>query len=437
MKYLDHPLLQTDSPYITVRIPLICLACMGLMITTSNCHKASSVTSSEHRSPSPTPQSALIDSIDQLLHASLQDSLTAGAVVHIAQDGHTIYHKAVGYARISDDGRRPLAKMEPMTVDHVYDLASLTKVLATTYAIMLMVDDGLVGIDDPVSHYIPNFSGGYKDSITLRHLLTHTAGLQPWLPVYFHADTPAASIDYITHLPVDSSIGVVRRYSDLGFMLLGSIVERVSGSSLDRYLKDRLYIPLQLSKTTYTPTIHQGPFAVTSYGNPFEHRMIADDGFGYHCHENVRDFMGWRKHVLSGEVNDGNAHHAFQGVAGHAGLFSTAAEVARLVDLLLTCGVYQDRPIISCETISQFLTQDDLGHGLGWAMAAPTLPQVELPVGSFGHTGFTGTFALGVPDRQMSIVVLTNRQHMDVGSDGHYPSVTLLRSRIIHFALQL
>ena len=232
-------------------------------------------------------------------------------------------------------------------------------------------------------------------------------------------------------------------------MLLGYLIEAVTGRPLDVFLTEALYEPLGLHATAFQPRSHDlKGFAVTSHGNPFEKRMVADDDFGYLCDEDPNSFTRWRTYVLDGEVNDGNAYHANNGVAGHAGLFSTASELNVLMTLLLNEGVYEGNvtlPQVRSHAVpgEMFLTKlrrrgknnyqvfvASFANGLGWAMSTNDLPADSLPEGSFGHTGFTGTYALGVPGEDFSIILLTNRQNNGVQSSGDYHSVDPLRREI-------
>ena len=322
-----------------------------------------------------------------------------------------------------------MASPVEMTPDHIFDLASLTKVFATTMGFMLLVDEGKVLLNAPVKTYLPAFSSAQKDSITVRHLLTHSAGLYPWKPTYYHAADKQQTFAFINQLDLAYPVGEARHYSDPGFMLLGYVIEAVSGQPLDAYLQDALYNKLNLKNTGFNLTRSPEVFAATSHGNPFEMRMVADDNFGYVCEEDPDDFTGWRERVLIGEVNDGNAYYAHQGVAGHAGLFSTASDLHVLLNLLLNKGQHNGEQVISSATVTQFLTMDALGNGLGWAMS-PGIIYSDVP-GAFGHTGFTGTYALGVPEKKLGIILLTNRQHAGVLEDGRYPSLTALRRNVV------
>ncbi len=372
---------------------------------------------------------------DSLVQAAVHVDQLPGAVLLVAQEGDIVFQKAYGHAKRYAFGGTQLAAPEPMTTAHQFDLASLTKVFATTFGVMMLVDAGEITLDDPVHQYLPLFTGPGKDSVTVRHLLTHTSGLHPWKPLYYHASTAEETYAYISALALATPVGKTRRYSDLGFMLLGYLIEEVSGQSLDAFMQARLYNRLGLQQTGFIPT--EGPFAATSHGNPFEKRMVADDDFGYICDEIPESFTDWRAYVLQGEVNDGNAFHANEGVAGHAGLFSTAEELNTLLSLLLNHGVHEEQQLISKDVIEAFLTPTETGQGLGWAMAAPALPVDTPPAGTFGHTGFTGTFAVGVPSAGISIVLLTNRQQTNVGPDGRYMSLTSLRKSVVRAVLEM
>lgn len=356
--------------------------------------------------------------------------LVPGAVLSVYQDGIAIHERAFGYAKRYDFGKKLLAKPDTMTLDTRFDLASLTKVFATTFGIMLLTDAGKISPDMPVSKILPDFTDPSKDSITIRHLLTHSAGLTEWAPIYYHARNEDEARKYISTLPLKYPVGAGRHYSDLGFMLLGYIIEKVSNEDLNSFLQEELYSKLDLQNTSFNPNTDGPPFACTSHGNPFEKKMVYDDHFGFKCDEDPTFFQEWRHYVLCGEVNDGNSYYAHQGMAGHAGLFSTAHELQILLGLLLNKGVYQSKKYIKEETINLFLTKDRFGHGLGWAMSPSAVPVDNLPPGSFGHTGFTGTFAVGIPKYNLGLILLTNRQNLDVNSDGNYNSVTKLRKDV-------
>lgn len=365
-----------------------------------------------------------IATADSLIIASL-GTLTPGAVFLVAKDGQVVHERAFGYSQLNDYVGHRLATPPAMRTSTMFDLASVTKVIATTMATMILIDRGQIDLDAPVSRYLPDFSGPHLDSITVRHLLSHSAGLVQWQPLYYHAANSSQTYDVIRDMPLEWGVGDARHYSDLGFMLLGYIVERVSGEALDRFLEDNLYRPLGLRSTTFNPTAYGfTQFAATEQGNVYERHMVYDSTFGYKYRGDPTAWKGWRQRVLAGEVDDGNAYYANGGVAGHAGLFSTAADLRVLLDLLNNRGSYGGKQYIRAQVIDKFLTRDKYQNYLGWQ--APSY----LPSGSFSHTGFTGTYVAGVPRYKLSIVLLTNRQNMGTDARGYFPDVGPLEQEV-------
>ncbi|MEA2707390.1 MAG: serine-type D-Ala-D-Ala carboxypeptidase [Gemmatimonadaceae bacterium] len=365
-----------------------------------------------------------IASADSLIGAAV-GTLIPGAVFVVSRNGRVVHERAFGYAQLNDFETHRVAAPRPMRTSTMFDLASVTKVMATTMATMLLVDRGKIDVDAPVSRYLPDFRGPHLDSITVRHLLQHSSGLVQWQPLYYHAVNSAQTYAVIRDMPLQWGVGEARHYSDLGFMLLGYIIERVSGTPLDVFLDQNLYRPLGLRSTTFNPKAHGfTEFAATEQGNVYEHHMVYDSTFGYRYRGDPTAWNGWRQHVLDGEVDDGNSFYANGGVAGHAGLFSTAADLRVLLDLLDNRGSYGGHQYISPQVIDAFLTRDKYQNYLGW-QAPPTLPE-----GSFSHTGFTGTYVLGVPKYGLSIVLLTNRQNMGTNAAGYFPDVGPLQQAV-------
>lgn len=365
-----------------------------------------------------------IASADSLIKASI-GKLIPGAVFLVAKDGRVVHERAFGYAQLNDYEMRPLASPRPMRRSTMFDLASVSKVMATTFAIMLLADRGEIDVDAPAWRYLPDFRGPRFDSITVRHLLSHSSGLVQWQPLYYHATNSAETYRVIRDMPLAWGVGDARHYSDLGFMLLGYLVERISGEPLQRFLEQNLYRPLGLRSTTFNPRARGfTEFAATEQGNVYERHMVYDSTFGYRYRGDPTAWDGWRQHVLSGEVDDGNAYYAHGGVAGHAGLFSTAADLRVLLDLLNNGGAYRGRQHIRPAIVNLFLTRDRYQNYLGWQ--APR----DLPEGSFSHTGFTGTYVLGVPKYRLSVVLLTNRQNMGTDARGYFPDIGPLQQAV-------
>jgi CubicO group peptidase (beta-lactamase class C family) len=331
-----------------------------------------------------------------------------GAVVLIARHGIIAKAGAFGYAQTHEQGVT-LDPRRRMRVDTVFDVASITKVAATTAALMRLVDDGLIRLDEQVRTFLPEFAGAQKAKITVRDLLTHRAGLSQWQPLYLWAQGPADALRLAASLPLTTQPKKERRYSDLGFMLLGEIVQRVVQETLDSYAQRVMYGPLGMEDTNFMP-LDRSRVAATSDGNPIEFQMIVE-GSPEPVRGMPQAYDRWRRHTLVGEVNDGNAFYAFDGVAGHAGLFSTAPDLAAFGQALLSGGGHDSYRIWSSAAVAQFTRpQIDRCQGLGfWTQRLPRLP--GLRPGGFGHRGFTGCELAVAPEHDLIVVLLTNRLH--------------------------
>jgi CubicO group peptidase (beta-lactamase class C family) len=304
---------------------------------------------------------------------------------------------------------------------------------------MLLVGRGVIKIDDPVGKYINSFDTGAKKEITIRHLLTHTAGLIEWYPLFYFSSDKETTYKLIGELPLKYPVGMQRRYSDLGFILLGEIIEKVSGIPLEQFEKQNIFMPLGMTHTTYNPLQHGRTtnIAATSLGNPYETRMVYDSSLGYavKCLDPT-SWNGWRKYVVKGEVNDGNAFYANGGIAGSAGLFSTVDDMQKLVDMLMHKGKVGNKQFISSRVIDSFFVKDQFNNGLGWMMDTTDSFLKNGPEGTFGHTGFTGTSIMVVPQYNLSIILLINRQNMGLLKSGYYYNVTPVRREIFETVLK-
>lgn len=382
---------------------------------------------------------------DSLVREWVDADRVPGAVLHVRRGGAVALDRAYGFAQRYAHPEEPgglVSVSRAMTTETVFDLASVTKVMATTLATMLLVDRGRLELDEPVSAYLPDYAGSGRETITVRQLLTHRSGLPQWLPVYYHASDARAAYAYLRSVEPAWPVGEERHYSDLGFMLLGLVVEEVSGATLPEFVRDEVYRPLGLDRTGFrptddwfadrgrspsalgVPTFPAEAFAATSHGNPFERRMVHDPDFGYRIDDDPESWDAWRRRTLVGEVNDGNAFHAFQGVAGHAGLFATASELGVLLELLLGRGTLDGRSFIDETVVDLFLASTSEGQALGWQV--PSYADET----SFAHTGFTGTFVLGDRGSDLAIVLLTNRQNVGVDDETAYPDVGPLQRAV-------
>lgn len=303
----------------------------------------------------------------------------------------------------------------PMTAETLFDLASLTKVVAATPAILRLLEDGAFVLETSVQHILPTFS---DPRVTIRHLLTHTSGLPAWRPLYLDHTGWEAYTEAICATPLVRDPGTQVEYSDLGFILLGAIITKVTGMSLPEYCRTAVFKPLGMSHTTWLPTIDRERIAATERGNQVEYGM---------CKERAAEFPRWRREVMWGEANDGNCFYGLQGVSSHAGLFATMSDLVKYAQAWLRRG----DPILGPHTVALATRSHTPGipgqnRGLGWYKP----PVVPFPIGRFGggdmmspagygHTGFTGTSLWIDPEKDLFMILLTNRLH-PISSDGLY-----------------
>jgi CubicO group peptidase (beta-lactamase class C family) len=318
--------------------------------------------------------------IDRVVQRGIEAGGYPGASLVVGRKGYSVWQRGFGTL--------DWARKSRVTADEsIYDLASLTKVVATTTALMVLYDQGKVELDAPVSRYLPDFTGGLRDQVTVRHLLTHRGGLSAGRELWRIASTPAEARAAVITAPINCTPGACYEYSDLGADLLGFIAEAVSGESLDAFLQRTVFRKLGMTDTRYR--LSDADIARTA---PTE---IAPP----------------RGYPLRGEVHDENAY-ALGGIAGHAGLFSTAADLSVFAQMLLDGGVSNGVRVIADSTV-QLFTRRAAGHrALGWDTCAGGAGCGQfMSERAFGHTGFTGTSLWIDPDRQMFVVLLTNRVH--------------------------
>ena len=348
-----------------------------------------------------------LDAIEPLVQAAIAEKKLPGAVVLIGRGDRILYQRAIG-------SRALVPAVEAMSIDTIFDLASLTKVVATTTSVMMLIERGKLRLNDRVSTFIPGFERYGKADITIRHLLTHMSGLRPDLDLgeaWTGSDTAIAlAVEEVPTTPAGQRFV----YSDINFFLLGDIVRRVSGQTLDKFAKQEIFDPLGMRDTMFLPSASLRPrIAPTESCLPF----------AWPC-------QGAETQMLRGVVHDPTARR-MGGVAGHAGLFSTAADLAIFCRMLLAGGVYHGARVLSPLAVEK-MTSPTIGddpnvRGLGWDIdSSYSSNRGELlPVGSFGHTGFTGTSLWIDPATDMFVVFLSNRVHPDGKGD-----VTPLRARV-------
>ncbi len=331
--------------------------------------------------PKPAVSLDRLDVVDAIVQQAIQDRQIPGAVVLIGHHGQVVYRKAFGSRALEP-------RREAMTVDTIFDLASLTKVIATTTSVMQLVERGKVRTGDTVVKYLPEFGQNGKEDITVRQLLTHYAGLAPDLDLGtpWQGKETAYKMAFAEKPETPPGSGFV--YSDIGFIVLGALVEEVSGEGLDQYSAKHVFSPLKMAHTRYLP--------------PREWRAkIAPTQFNDH------------NHMLRGEVHDPTALR-MGGVAGHAGLFSTADDLGKFAQALLNGGAgVLSPPMVDKMTTPQQPPTATAVRGFGWDIDSPfsTNRGDLLPIGSFGHTGFTGTSIWIDPTTQTYVILLTNAVH--------------------------
>ena len=326
---------------------------------------------------------------DPLVEDGIRRGAFPGAVLIVGRRDTVLFAK--GYGRFTWSATAP----RPDPDSTIWDLASLTKVVGTTTALMLLVERGAVRLDTPVVAYLPEFAGAGTAPITVRHLLTHTSGLRPTLPLATAARDKDEALRLVLATTPTGLVGARVIYSDLNAILLGEIVRRRGGEPLEMFVTREVLQPLGMRQTMYRPPRALRPRIVPT---------------------NL-----WRGHPIAGEVNDPSAHK-LGGVAGHAGLFGTGADLARFARFVLARGVAPDahrRRLLRAETVDAFTARavparnGASARSLGW-QALPTDETVSsagtlFGPRSFGHTGWTGTSLWIDPDRDLFVILLTNR----------------------------
>lgn len=346
-----------------------------------------------------------LESAFKIIENGSQQHAFAGAVACVGLNGSIVMNKAVGYSSI-------FPVRQKIEHDTLFDLASVTKVIATATSVMILVEQKRLDLETRVVDLFPSFSRGTKKKVRVRHLLCHTSGLPAWEPLYAHPGASKTSIlrSICNDMPLQSAPGTRATYSDLGYIILGEIVQRASNQSLDHFASDEIYRPLGMKHTSFVPWLAHDNVAATEFSN-------------------------WRFRMIRGEVHDENAA-AMGGVSGHAGLFSTASDLAIFCKMMLNGGTYAGKRILDKGTIRLMVrnhTSDVRSYyGLGWRVKTRLTPAVgaRLSPGSYGHNGYTGTSVWLDKARNAFIILLTNRVHpVREGIPGSDQSVGIMMRR--------
>ena len=352
--------------------------------------------------------------IDAVVGESIKNKELPGAVVLAGHRGRVVWRKAYGSRALEP-------QREAMTLDTMFDLASLTKVVATATSIMILVERGDLRLNDPAVKFIPEMKGAGRDAITISHLLTHVSGFQPDFDLRDRWTGHDEAMKRLYREPLRSPPGTRFVYSDIGYIALGEVVRRVSGLTLDEFARRNIFVPLGMRDTGFKPAGNSQRIA------PTERRRGQMNYLGDSGADAGTEGEQW----LRGQVHDPTSFR-MAGVAGHAGLFSTADDLATYCQMILNGGSYRGVRILSPMAVATMtrphaVSETGAARGLGWDFASSfSVNKGDLfPLGSFGHTGFTGTSLWIDPASDTFVVFLSNRVHPDGKGD-----VASLRGRV-------
>ncbi len=356
------------------------------------------------------------EQISELLQSRIEANDFPSAVYLVAEKGEIVFQDALGFAVLEPDRRE--AKL-----DTIYDLASMTKVLVTGLLCAKLIEIGAISLDDRVQHFFPEVSG-HKGHVSIRNLLTHTSGFQAWVPFYLFAEKREDIFRNVMLTTFKDVINTSIIYSDLNFILLGILLEKVCGKRLDKIANEELFEPLNLKNTFFNPPKElQKQIAASEFGNQYELKTVVESKFDVQNKEIRNPQSAIRNHQIWGEVHDGNCWF-MDGVSGHAGLFSNAAETFRIAQQFLA----EETILLKPETCGLFRTNFTPGLNEARSIAFQLAETPEsaasnaLSKDSFGHLGFTGTSVWIEPENERIFILLTNRTH------AHAPPFVLLNS---------
>ncbi|MFN9453616.1 MAG: serine hydrolase domain-containing protein [Gemmatimonadota bacterium] len=323
-----------------------------------------------------------LEAIERVVQRGIRAGGYPGAAVVVGRRGYAVFQR--GYGRLSWSGDSPAVSPNGT----IYDLASVSKVVGTTAAAMALFDEGRLDLDASVVRYLPSFAdGGQKDLVTVRHLLTHRSGLPAGRDLWRIAFTPADARAALLQTTLRCEPGRCYEYSDLGMDVLALVLEEAAGEPLDAYLERKVFAPLGMNDTRYRPA------------NELRWRIAPTE------------LTPPRGYPLHGEVHDENAY-ILGGVAGHAGLFSTAADLSVFAQMMLNRGTFAGTRVFADSTVRLFTARSAGTRGLGWDTCAGQHGCGDyLGPGAFGHIGYTGTSLWIDPEREMFVILLTNRVH--------------------------
>jgi N-acetyl-anhydromuramyl-L-alanine amidase AmpD/CubicO group peptidase (beta-lactamase class C family) len=372
---------------------------------------------------------SLFDSVDRLIKDEVQNGLS-GAAIAVVYKGKIIKRTSYGYAKRPPAKGELLTQFEPMTPEHMFDIDSNTEVFATSLALMQLVSRGQIDTFKPIQHYLPEYRGNGREVVLVKDLLSHSSGYANHVSFYrpdnkygdyfYSLNKLKTSRLLLTALPFESISGSTQQYSAIDFMLLGLLVERVTGMPLDQYSREKIYAPMGLKNTLFKPL--QAGFSA----DEFAATEVESNSLNAY-----NDFPKAREYPLQGEVLDANTFYAMQGVSGHAGLFSTIDDLAILSQMMLNGGGYGDVKLFNQPTIARFLKPAGRANGIGLGWQLPDERNKKTMFGpfasatAFGHNSNGGTAVVIDPAYDLAIILLTNKQHakgMNTEGNVEFPS---------------
>lgn len=323
--------------------------------------------------------------VDLLMETAITDSVFPAAVLLFGRDNEVLYNKAFGHFTYDKNSKE-------VTTNSIFDLASVSKVVSTTSAAMILVSEGKLDIDDKVIKYLPEFNNNGKEKITIKNILLHNSGLAAFKKYYDQYSSGDEVINDIMNLKLDNPVGEKYVYSDLGMITLQKVIEKIANKPLDVFIHDKLFAKLGMNNTMYNPS--------------------EDDKLNCVPTE-LDDF--WRMRLLQGEVHDERAY-MLNGVAGHAGLFSTAEDLSKFVLLLMNKGNHDGEQIINSDIVEEWTTRqsEQSERSFGWdtkSVNGYSSAGQYFSKNSFGHTGYTGTSIWVDKETKLFVILLSNRVH--------------------------
>ncbi|KKI93156.1 esterase [Bacillus sp. SA1-12] len=358
-----------------------------------------------------------LEKVDQLIEKEVAAGFPGAALI-VIKDGKIVKKESYGYKQ-KFDGHTPLRKPLKMKDDTMFDLASNTKMYATNFALQKLVAEGKLDLYAPVQQYIPEFKDKEtdvikgKDTLRIIDVLHHTAGFTPD-PQYhnpkvakeLYSQEREKTIEFLSDTPLTYEPGTKNIYSDVDYMLLGAIIEEITGQQLDAYVEKEIYKPLKLKRTMFNP-LQKG----------YKSKDFAATELLGNTRDGLIDFPNIRTYTLQGEVHDEKAFYSMEGVSGHAGLFSTTSDTAVLLQVMLNGGGYGDHAFFDQDIVETFTEPSKVNptYGLGWRLNRnDSMEWMFGPHASdsaYGHTGWTGTVTIIDPEFNLGIVLLTNKKH--------------------------